>query len=122
MVWVLLSHGNLRDMFTMQTPRSIRVRSLVPFGVPEISGRGLCPFQLVEAHFQNALPREARVTLPIRDRDGTQACPVVCAERQSPHLDNDSSFQMSLGLEPLEREGRRVSSQRSMLMKTRFGE
>lgn len=37
----------------------------------------------------------------------THSWAIVHAEWQNPYLDNDSPFQMSLGLEQLEREGRR---------------
>lgn len=74
----------------------------------------------MEDHFQNALPREGTVMLPTAGWDGTQAGTVVHGEWQAPLLDNDSSFQMSLGLEQVEREGRMVSSLWSVLMTTRF--
>ena len=66
-------------------------------------------FKLTGDDFQNAFPREVRVMLPITHWDGTQAHTVVHAEWWSPHLDYDSSFQMSLGLEQLERQGRKES-------------
>lgn len=67
------------------------------------------PFVLMEDHFQKALLWEVKVMLTITGWHGTQARTVVCAEWWPPHLNNDSSFLTSLGLEQLEREGRKDS-------------
>lgn len=111
---------SLQYMFTMENPQSISLSSLILVEVPKISDHGSCRFQLTEDHFRNALPREGTVTLPAAGWEGTQAGTVVYAEWQAPLLDNDSSFQMSLGLDQVEREGRMAGSLWSVLTMLRF--